>query len=102
MSRDTWPARYKAGATLKQIAAEDGVHFNTVDRHLMLVGVKMRRPGPARAGDPREWAKLYRRGSSLAEIADQAGCTAGCVHRNLLLLGVRMRPRGRRPGRRSA
>lgn len=94
MSRDTWPARYEAGATLHQIAKEDGAATSTVYVHLLRSGVKMRQPGPIMTGNPREWPKLYWQGYSLAQIAAKEGCTPGCVHRHLRLLGVKMRGTG--------
>lgn len=95
--RDGWARRYKAGETLRDIAASAGVCMSTVHRRLVADGVPMRRPGTRldrRKPAPEVWAKLYRAGKSLRQVAAEVGVAHTAVLHQLRQQGVQLRPRG--------
>lgn len=96
---DELVAAYRSGATIRELAAQFGVHRATVGQHLAAQGVDTQPPA-LHPDDVPAAADLYRAGWSLARIAEKFGTTDDTVWRRLREVGVEMRPR--RGGRRSA
>jgi DNA-directed RNA polymerase specialized sigma24 family protein len=79
--------KYKAGATVYELAAEFGCHRATVAERLKKAEITMRGQFPApEAIDP--MVGLYTSGFSLLEVGKQLGFSADAV-RNYLLLSFR-------------
>lgn len=88
-------AEYKAGQTMKQIAARHGIHRVTVSEVLDRTGTA-KRPRGMNATQVSLAAKLYESGESLATVGAQLGFNATTVRIALMGVGVRMRdPHGR-------
>jgi predicted transcriptional regulator len=70
--------RYEAGATIRELAVWSGAHRQTVVRHLVRKGVKLRRSGltdeQAKAAE-----RLYLEGMALVEIAAEFGVAASTI-----------------------
>jgi len=96
---DALVAGYKAGRTMKELAAEFGIHRVTVSRHLRRTGVAVR---GSRLGEreSREAAALYAAGWSAARVAERLGVCADTVLRSLREAGAVIRPRQGGPRRR--
>lgn len=78
---------YRAGATLKHLAIEFGVHRTTITQHLRRNGVALRRRG---LDDQQidQAVHLYQQGSSLAWVGEHLGVDAHTVRAALRALGV--------------
>ncbi len=85
--------RYQAGESLTAVAAQTGMHRDTIKNALHRNGVALR---SQRVLDPAslEWAaELYRLGLSLAEVSQRVGFDAKTLGRGLRQLGVELRPK---------
>lgn len=83
-------ARYEAGATLREVADEFGVHRMTVSRALKRAGAMLRRAGLDEQGAQRA-AELYAGGKTLVEVGAELGVAGSTVRRALLNAGVHLR-----------
>jgi transposase-like protein len=91
-------ATYRAGATIRHVAAEFGIHRTTVAAHLDRHQIPRHREQTAwESGTLEEAAALYASGLSLADVADQFGIDAQTVANRLRRAGVAVRPRRGRP-----
>lgn len=81
---------YRAGATVSQLAACNGVHRTTVAAHLDRNAVPRRRRGLT-DDQARDAVHLYRSGQSLARIADRHHVDPHTIRSTLLRHGVAMR-----------
>ena len=88
-------ARYEAGATIRELASWSGAHRQTIVRHLVRVGVELRRFG-LDDDQTKAAVKLYRDGMTLAEIAAEFDVAASTVRSCLLRRKVALRPAARR------
>lgn len=88
-------ARYEAGATVRELASWSWAHRQTVVRHLIRAGVKLRDTGLSNEQDQIA-RSLYVDGLTLAEIADRLGVAASTIRSCLLRQEVRLRPAARR------
>ena len=86
----TAEARYAAGASLREVAADLGVSRPRLASLLRSRGVKLRRQSPS-AGDVAEMKRRYVAGDSLERVGTQLGFSAGTVRAWLLAEGVTMR-----------
>jgi DNA-binding CsgD family transcriptional regulator len=87
---DELVAAYRAGLTLRELAARYGVHRNTV-RHLVgCAGVtpRYRALGPAEIA---EATRMYASGMSLAAVGRLLGVHANTVRSALIKAGIRTR-----------
>jgi DNA-binding CsgD family transcriptional regulator len=82
--------RYRAGATVRELAREYEVHRQTVTGHLHSQGVEIRQRG-LRADHIDQAVTLYKRGASLECIGQRLGASAGTVRKELMIRGVPMR-----------
>ncbi len=91
---DDLVVQYKAGATVRQLAAKFGVHRATVGKHLEARGVDTRQPllSPEAV---KEAAGQYQAGAILEDLATRYHVSDTTIRRYLLLGGVKLRPRGR-------
>ena len=92
--------RYKAGATVYELAVEFGVHRTIISQRLKGAGVQLRLQ-PQTADQVEEAVTLYATGMSLADVGSQLGAHASTVHQALRQHKVEMRspwdhPRHRR------
>jgi uncharacterized protein YidB (DUF937 family) len=85
-------ARYDAGATLKDLAAETGLNAETVRTRLLAAGTAMR--SPYRRVRIPGLVAAYRRGDTLTMLAAQYGMSYSMVRRRLLEARVQLRPPG--------
>jgi lambda repressor-like predicted transcriptional regulator len=83
---------YGAGADMRELARQFGVHRTTISASLTKLAIPRREVGLL-PDDVPEAAKLYRAGWSLAKLSAKYGCTDNTVRARLLELGVVMRPR---------
>jgi transposase-like protein len=91
-------ATYRAGATIRHLAAEFGIHRTAVAAHLDRHQIPRHRERTAwERGTLEEAAELYASGLSLADVADQFGIDAQTVANRLRRAGVAVRPRRGRP-----
>jgi len=91
-------ATYRAGATIRHLAAEFGIHRTTVVGHLDRHGVPRHSELAVReSGTLEEAAGLYASGLSLADVADRFGIDAQTVANRFRRAGVAVRPRRGRP-----
>jgi DNA-directed RNA polymerase specialized sigma24 family protein len=93
--------RYRAGAKVGELAANFGVHRDTVSEQLDRQGVARRQKGLA----PEllsELIALYRSGSSLATIGAKMSVDPGTVALALRKAGTPLRPRRGWPAKNSA
>jgi uncharacterized protein (DUF433 family) len=100
--------RYRAGATIDDLAALYQSYPYRVRRTLVAAGVEIRPPGAVAAGldrDPRgrgvravrrpvgELVERYRAGAALDDLAILCSCASNKVRRILIAAGVEIRPR---------
>ena len=91
-------ATYRAGATIRHLAAEFGIHRTKVAAHLDRHQIPRHREGTAwESGTLEEAAELYASGLSLADVADQFGIDAQTVANRFRRAGVAVQPRRGRP-----
>lgn len=83
---------YQAGATIKVLALEFGVHRVTISRYLKQLAVPLRVRGIRPEHVP-EAARLYMDGWSLERLGEKYGCDHTTVWRALRERGVQLRPR---------
>lgn len=100
LTEEAMQARYKAGSSLSQIAAEANIHPARVATILHRRGVQLRRRGATRLADtervklpPERMMELYLAGSTLAQIAGLAGSNRDRIAGILKRRGVRIRRR---------
>jgi hypothetical protein len=87
-------AAYRAGRSLRDLAAEFGVHRRTVAALLESRGVPRRvNLRKLTADDVTDASHRYRAGDSLATIGDVCGVDAETVRRELVRAGVAIRRR---------
>jgi DNA-binding transcriptional ArsR family regulator len=91
---DDLVAQYKAGATVRQLAAKFGVHRATVGKHLEARGVDTRQLllSPEAV---KEAVGQYQAGAVLEDLAMRYHVSDTTIRRYLLLNDVKLRPRGR-------
>ena len=65
--------RYKAGESCSAIAADYGVHENTILNRLRDAGVPRRKSGPAPKYDDAEVCRLYKDGMDISHIQQKTG-----------------------------
>jgi transposase-like protein len=83
-------AAYEAGASVKDLAAQWGIHRTTVAAQLRQAGVRLRGTGvPANCLD--DAVQLYRDGWSCQRLAERYDCNATTVWKVLQQAGVRLR-----------
>jgi DNA-binding NarL/FixJ family response regulator len=82
--------RYKAGATVYELAAEFGCHRATIAERLKLAGVTMRHQ-PTTTEQVDEIARLYESGLSMVKVAEQVGVSPRTVFNYLQERGVSTR-----------
>ncbi len=85
---DDLVVQYKAGATVRQLAAKFGVHRATVGKHLEARGVDTRQPLLSSEA-------VKEAGTILEDLATRYHVSDTTIRRYLLLGGVKLRPRGR-------
>ncbi|MCA4997286.1 helix-turn-helix domain containing protein [Tsukamurella tyrosinosolvens] len=88
-------ARYKAGATVYDLAEEFGINRRTVSHRLKQAGIPLRRqpPTPDCIAD---MIRLYESGQSLAKVGGVVGFAAQTVANHLTAAGIVLRdPHGR-------
>jgi predicted transcriptional regulator len=83
-------AKYKAGATVYELAAEFGCHRATVAERLKKAGVILRGQSPT-PGVIDSMDRLYASGLSLHEVGKQLGVAAGTVRSHLRNNGAQIR-----------
>lgn len=93
--------RYKAGASVYELAVEFGVHRTIISRRLKGAGVKLRRQ-PLTPEQVATAAGLYAEGMSLAAVGNELGVHASTVHQALGQTGVVMRKPWEHPQQRAA
>ncbi len=83
-------AKYQAGADMRELVEQWGIHRTTVAGHLRRAGVELRRQG---LSDEQlsEAMRLYGEGWSLQRLAERYCCDAETVRTYLKQTGVRMR-----------
>jgi hypothetical protein len=81
---------YRAGATVKELAVEFGIHRTTVTQHLRSNGVALRRRG-LDDQQVEQAVHLYRQGWSLARVGARLHVDAHTVRVALRARGVPMR-----------
>jgi len=84
--------RYMAGATLREVAAEFGIHRYTAAGHLERRGVARRFKGLDFEVFERA-AELYADGLSFTDVAERVGANRNTIRRAFLASGVPIRPR---------
>ena len=94
-------ARYRAGESLRMIAATTGMDPSSVRYRLRRAGVALRRtgkaPGQGRLDLPvAEIIRRYQAGQSTQAIGRALGVSADTIHRRLVEAGVARRPPGTR------
>lgn len=91
-------ADYNAGASLRQLADENGTHHTVIRRALLKAGVQLRPMGQRRmpVPDVRRIARDYQRGMTLLALQAKYGIKRDTITRNLREQGVQIRPRGQR------
>jgi transposase-like protein len=88
--RQQLAAGYEAGANIKQLAAQWGLHRTTVAAQLREAGVQLRGQGlPDGVLD--EAIRLYDAGWSCQRLAERYGCNATTVWKVLQQTGVKLR-----------
>lgn len=93
-------AAYDAGASHRELAAQFGIHRQTVASHLARAGITVRAASKCLSEQDMDVAVgLYRSGRSLAEVASRFGVSPRVFRRIVISAGVAIRPKGRRPGR---
>lgn len=83
-------ARYKAGATLRDLAADLGLSRPRLASLLRARGLRLRRRSPV-ADEVAEMERRYLAGDSLGRVGSQLGFSAATVPTWLLAEGVAMR-----------
>jgi DNA-binding CsgD family transcriptional regulator len=83
---------YRAGKTMKELAAEFGISRQTVSTHLRRAGAPIRREGVAQE-QAVEVVSLYEAGRTSRDIAGRYGVSADTVLRTLRRRGVEIRSR---------
>ena len=83
-------ARYRAGATVKQLGTRFGVHRHTIANHLRDRDIRLR-GGPMTTDEVTQAAALYNQGLSLAKVGTHFGRDASTIHLALGRLGVTFR-----------
>jgi DNA invertase Pin-like site-specific DNA recombinase len=88
---------YRAGSTVRQVAARFGINRTTVLEHLDRLGIP-RRANQRKLTDQQvaEARRLYEEGQSLADLGSRFGVHSETVRRELSRVGVVIRPAGRR------
>jgi DNA invertase Pin-like site-specific DNA recombinase len=82
---------WEAGLGVVKIAAQFGIHRQTVGRHLQARGIDTTEKLSPEAIV--EAAELYEMGWSLARLGDKFGISDGTIRRKLLEVGMTMRKR---------
>lgn len=90
--------RYKAGETVKALAAEFGMHRQTVRAVVAGVRVPVRTRQRLTADQVDEIQRLYRSGLTTTEIGEFFEVYASTIQRALKRRGVALRPAAPRPG----
>jgi transposase-like protein len=94
-------ARYVAGETAREIAADHGCAIQTVTRALKELNSNVIRESGQRSqytpDQMQDMVRRYKAGEGLNALARDYGCTAGNVRFILLRRGVTMRPLGKPP-----
>lgn len=72
--------RYRAGASLPQLAAEEGVAYTTVRKKLIAAGVEMRPVGGRRKYDHEAVRALRAKGLTYGQIQIKLGIHRGWAH----------------------
>ena len=80
---------WRAGTGVVKLAAQFGVHRQTVGKHLHARGIDT--TAKLTAEELAEATELYREGWSLARLAKRYGISDGTVRTRLLEVGVAMR-----------
>ena len=91
--REALAARYRAGATVTELARGEGVAKSTVVWHLRRAGVELRGAGRSAAPLP-ALARRYAAGETLRALALDAGVSAATLRGRLAAFGVEIRKRG--------
>ncbi|MBZ5735144.1 helix-turn-helix domain-containing protein [Nocardioides sp. TRM66260-LWL] len=86
--------RYVAGETVKALAAEHGLHHQTIRAVLVEAGVLVRTRQRLTQKQLEEIVKLYESGLTTTEIGERLGVYASTVGRQLKKLGVELRAPG--------
>ena len=81
---------YRAGDSMKALAARWALHRSTVAGHLRHAGVQLRRQGLSEE-QLREGVRLYTEGWSLQRLAERYWCDAETVRTHLTQAGLNMR-----------
>ncbi|MBZ5735147.1 hypothetical protein K8Z61_11640 [Nocardioides sp. TRM66260-LWL] len=89
--------RYAAGETVKALAAEHGLHHQTVRAVLAKAGAMVRTRQRLAEGDVDEIVRLYESGLTTTEIGERFGVYASTIGRKLKKLGIELRAPGWRP-----
>ncbi len=87
---DELVAAFQAGATLREVAAQFGVHRTTVSKQLERRGVR-RRQRSLDSSELAEALRLYRTGLSTIAIGQQLGFDGGTIWQALRRAGVQLR-----------
>lgn len=83
--------RYSAGETVKSLAAEHGLHHQTVRAVLVQAGALVRTRQRLAQCDIEEIVRLYEAGLTTTEIGEQFGVYASTIGRKLRKLGIELR-----------
>ena len=82
--------RYRAGATVYDLAPEFGIDRRTVSAQLKRQGIRLRLHSPT-AADVDQMVLLYQSGLSLAKVGLHTGFVARTVQRSLWSRGLQLR-----------
>ena len=83
-------ARYRSGATMKELAAECGIHQTTVSTYLKKAGVAIRLKAMS-SSDIALAKQLYLSGLSLMAVSNRIGRAPNTIRSELIADGVQMR-----------
>lgn len=83
---------YQAGADMKALALQYGVHRTSISHCLHAFNIPLRRQGLGEQ-DVEEAARLYEEGWSLARLGEKYSCVHTAIRKALLEHGVTLRPR---------
>ena len=94
--------RYSAGETARALAAEHGLHHQTVRAVLVRAGASVRVRQRLSQSDVDEIVRLHEAGLTTTEISERFGVYASTIGRTLKKLGIELRAPGwRRAGEQS-
>ena len=89
---DEAAARYRHGATLRELAAAYAVTARTVRRQLIAAGVTLRSRAPGRIPIPvEEAAQLYASGQTMRQLANRYGVSETVIYHRLTEAGIPLR-----------